>query len=178
MKLGRNYQCYEITSVMKFPVTTPIRWKNIVNCRLRASSNSTILTLFSGWTTCGSRTQIIALKFHNSYTILWMDHVWVQNTNYCTHGDNDCEGKVSTPKCKNNLSRTAIKATIKACQWTQVRQNMFSFPTQGFKSNRWQLRSTLRQPMGGGALCTWGCSIKDRSSVIYKLSYDINLKNL
>jgi hypothetical protein len=95
MKLGRNYQCYEITSVMKFPVTTPIRWKNIVNCRLRASSNSTILTLFSGWTTCGSRTQIIALKFHNSYTILWMDHVWVQNTNYCTHGDNDCEGKVS-----------------------------------------------------------------------------------
>jgi hypothetical protein len=31
---------------------------------------------------------------------------------------------------------------------------MYSIPTQGFKSNQWQLRSTLRQPMGGGAFCT------------------------
>jgi hypothetical protein len=31
---------------------------------------------------------------------------------------------------------------------------MFSIPTQGFNSNQWQLRSTLREPMGGGAFCT------------------------
>jgi hypothetical protein len=86
--------------------------------------------------------------------------------------------KVTTPKTNSYPSLTAKKATVKASQWTQVKENMFSIPTQGFKSNQWQLRSTLRQPMGGGAFCTWGCSIKHKSSVICRLFYDINLKNL
>jgi hypothetical protein len=31
--------------------------------------------------------------------------------------------------------------------------------------------------MEGDVFCTWGCSIKDKSSVIRRLSYDVNFKN-
>jgi hypothetical protein len=31
--------------------------------------------------------------------------------------------------------------------------------------------------MGGEAFCTRGCLIKDKSSVICRLSYDVNFKN-
>jgi hypothetical protein len=85
--------------------------------------------------------------------------------------------KVSTPKFNSDLFRTSIKATVNTSQWTQVRQNMFSIPTQGFKGNQWQLRSTLRQPMGGGACCTWGCSIKHKSSVYYRCVYHLYFGN-
>jgi hypothetical protein len=51
--------------------------------------------------------------------------------------DHLCNTKVTTSKCNSDLSRIAIKVTVKASQWTQVRQNMFSIPTQGFKSNQW-----------------------------------------
>jgi hypothetical protein len=31
---------------------------------------------------------------------------------------------------------------------------MFAIPTQAFKNNQWQLRSSLGQPMGVEACCT------------------------
>jgi hypothetical protein len=76
------------------------------------------------------------------------------NLTYCSGLSGTCPNKVTTPKCNNNLSQTVIKVTIKASQGTQVRQNMFSIPTQGFKNNQWKLINTLRQPMEGGAFCT------------------------
>jgi hypothetical protein len=36
----------------------------------------------------------------------------------------------------------------------KVGHNMFAISTQVFKSNQWQLRSSLRQPMGVEAFCT------------------------
>jgi hypothetical protein len=44
-----------------------------------------------------------------------------------------------------------IKGLKNASQLIQVGHNMFSISTQVFKSNQWQLRSSLRQPMGGEA---------------------------
>ena len=46
---------------------------------------------------------------------------------------------------------------------------MFSIPTQGFKSNQWQLRSTLRQPIVGGAFILEGIQL--RTSLVSFVGY-------
>jgi hypothetical protein len=56
---GRNWN--EMTNVMNFPMTTSIWCCGAGPEYKLLHSNSTVLTLFSGWTTCGSKIQIIAL---------------------------------------------------------------------------------------------------------------------
>jgi hypothetical protein len=77
--------------------------------------------------------------------------------------------KVTTTNCDTIRSGTPIL-------WPKLDTACSQF--QVFKSNQWQLRSSLRQPMGVEACCTWGCSNKNKSSVILRLTYDVNLKNL
>jgi hypothetical protein len=55
--------------------------------------------------------------------------------------------------------------------------NMFVISTQAFKSNQWQLRSSLRQPMGVEACCTWGCSNKNKASVSFRSTYTLDFNN-
>jgi hypothetical protein len=55
--------------------------------------------------------------------------------------------------------------------------NMFAIPTQTFKSNQWQLRSSLRQPMGVEACCAWGCSNKNKASVSFRSTYTLDFNN-
>jgi hypothetical protein len=83
------------------------------------------------------------------YIMVWILWWWclclIEVVKACAWGVETCI-KVTTSKCNSDFSRTARKAVVKASQWTQVRQksqNMFSIPTQGFKSNQWQMRSTL-----------------------------------
>jgi hypothetical protein len=54
----------------------------------------------------------------------------------------------------------------------QVGHNMFAIPTQVFKSNQWQLRSSLRQPC-----CTWGCSNKNKASISFRSTYTLDFNN-
>jgi hypothetical protein len=54
---------------------------------------------------------------------------------------------------------------------------MFAIPTQVIKSNQWQLRSSLRQPMGVEPCCTWGCSNKNKASVSFRLTYTLDFNN-
>jgi hypothetical protein len=55
--------------------------------------------------------------------------------------------------------------------------NMFAILTQAFKSNQWQLRSSLGQPMGVEACCTWGCSNKNKASVSFRSTYTLDFNN-
>jgi hypothetical protein len=59
----------------------------------------------------------------------------------------------------------------------QLGHNMFAISTQVIKSNQWQLRSSLRQPMGVEACCTWGCLNKNKASVSFRSTYTLNFNN-
>jgi hypothetical protein len=55
--------------------------------------------------------------------------------------------------------------------------SMFAILTQAFKSNQWQLKSSLRQPMGVEACCTWRCSNKNKASVSFRSTYTLDFNN-
>jgi hypothetical protein len=60
---------------------------------------------------------------------------------------------------------------------TQMGHNMFAIPTQVIKSNQWQLKSSLSQPMGVEACCSWGCSNKNKASVSFRSTYTLDFNN-